>query len=89
MGLDHRFRSVWADNIDVLNDDNVNHEYEYQRYRTRWWTRWVLGQDIYFNTRLTWEFRTWDEPPRKPQEVDFDEALFGSTCVCRISAACR
>ncbi len=76
MGLDHRFRSVWADNIDVLNDDNVNHEYEYQRYRTRWWTRWVLGQDIYFNTRLTWEFRTWDEPPRKPQEVDFDEALF-------------
>ncbi len=76
MGLDHRFRSVWADNIDTLNDENVNHEFEYQRYRTRWWTKWVLGEDVTLNTRLTWEFRTWDEPPRKPQEVDFDEALF-------------
>ncbi len=82
MGLDHRFRSVWGDNIDTLGDDKsevpfqVNHEYEYQRYRTRWWTKWMLGDDVSFNTRLTWEFRTWDEPPRKPQDVDFDEALF-------------
>ena len=76
MGLDHRFRSVWAENIVTLDDDNVNHEWEYQRYRTRWWTKWVLGEDVDFNTRLTWEFRTWDEPRNKDQEMDCDEALF-------------
>ena len=76
MGLDTRFRSVWADNIDTLNDASDNDQFEYQRYRARWSTKWILDDDITFNTRLTWEFRTWDEPPRKPQEVDFDEALF-------------
>ena len=76
MGMDHRFRSIWADNIDRLNDKDRQHQYEFQRYRTRWWTKWTLNDDISFNTRLTWEFRTWDEPPRKPQDVDFDEALF-------------
>jgi hypothetical protein len=76
MGLDHRFRSVWGDNIDTLNGDNRNHEYEYQRYRTRWSTKWALGEDINFNTRLTWEFRTWDEPRGKDVNFDYDEALF-------------
>jgi len=77
MGMDHRFRSIWAENIEKLDDNHdVNHEYEFQRYRTRWWTKWALGEDVDFNTRLTWEFRTYDEPPKKPQDVDLDEALF-------------
>jgi hypothetical protein len=60
----------------TLDDDALGHEHEYQRYRTRWWTKWVLGDDISLNTRLAWEFRTWDEP--RTQDVNFnaDEALF-------------
>jgi hypothetical protein len=76
MGMDHRFRSVWGENIVLLDDDNINHEWEYQRYRTRWWTKWVLGEDVDFRTRLTWEFRTWDEPRSRDVEMDCDEALF-------------
>jgi len=76
MGLDHRFRTVYGENIDTLNHHNRNSRFDYQRYRTRWWTKWGLGEDVDFNTRLTWEFRTWDDPPRKPQDTDLDEALF-------------
>ena len=67
----------------------IDHEHEYERYRTRWWTKWVLGEDVSVNTRLTWEFRTWDEP--RSQDVNFnaDEALFDWFNVnCGTSAAC-
>ena len=76
MGLDFRFRTVYGDNIDTLNTNNAQSRYNFQRYRTRWSTKWVLGENVDFNTRLTWEFRTWADPPRKPRETDFDEALF-------------
>ncbi len=76
MGLDFRFRTIYADNIDTLDKTSDHNRFNFQRYRTRWWTKWILGEDVDFNTRLTWEFRTWDDPPRKPQDVDFDEALF-------------
>jgi alginate export protein len=76
MGLDFRFRSVYADNIDTLDKTSDDNRFNYQRYRSRWSTKWILGEDVDLNTRLTWEFRTWDDPPRKPQDVDLDEALF-------------
>ncbi len=76
MGLDHRFRTVYAENIITLNDDDVNSRRNYQRYRTRWSTKWILGEDIDLNTRLAWEFRTWDEPPSEDRNTNFDEALF-------------
>ena len=76
MGLDFRFRTVYAENIDTLDETSENNRFDYQRYRSRWSTKWILGEDVDFNTRLTWEFRTWDDPPRKPQDVDLDEALF-------------
>ncbi len=76
MGLDFRFRTIYAENIDTLDETSDDNRFDFQRYRTRWSTKWILGQDISFNTRLTWEFRTWDDPPRKPQDVDLDEALF-------------
>ena len=76
MGLDYRFRTIYAENIDTLNKGSDHNRFDFQRYRTRWTTKWLLGEDVSFNTRLTWEFRTWDDPPRKPQDVDFDEALF-------------
>lgn len=76
MGLDFRFRTVTARNITTLDTDNKNNKYNFQRYRTRWSTTWLLDEDLDLNTRMTWEFRTWDEPSSKPQHTDFDEALF-------------
>ena len=76
MGLDFRFRTVYGDNIDTLDETSDDNRFNFQRYRSRWSTKWMLGEDLDFNTRLTWEFRTWDDPPRKPQDVDLDEALF-------------
>jgi len=76
MGLDQRFRTITARNIVTLDTDDKNNKYNFQRYRTRWWTKWLLGDDVDFNTRLIWEFRTWDEPSTKPQHTDFDELLF-------------
>ncbi len=76
MGLDFRFRTVYGDNIDTLNRKSVNNRFNYQRYRSRWSTKWMFGDDLDFNTRMAWEFRTWDDPPRKPQDTDFDEILF-------------
>ena len=95
MGLDFRFRIEYGENWQTLNDSHNpaardrNHEFEYERYRTRWWTKWALG-DVSFNTRLTWEPRTWDEPEYKTwysyarpgddnpnlREFNPDEALF-------------
>lgn len=96
MGLDFRFRIEYGENWNSLNDsdgpdamDDDNHEFEYERYRTRWWTKWAFGEDFSINTRLTWEFRTWDEPEHKTwysytrpgddnpnlRETNLDEAL--------------
>ncbi len=89
MGLDHRFRIEAGRNWDTLNSDSITDDWWYERYRTRWWTKTVLGEDISFNTRLTWEFRTWDEPhaqnivateqfgfQKYDRNTDLDEALF-------------
>ena len=75
MGLDFRFRAVYAENIITLNKDEVD-RWNYLRYRTRWSTKSKLSEDVDFNTRLVWEFRTWDKPSSKPQSTDFDEMIF-------------
>jgi len=36
----------------------------------------MLSDDVDLNSRMVWEFRTWDEPSRKLKETDFDEILF-------------
>jgi hypothetical protein len=90
MGMDHRFRSIWADNIDRLNDKDRQHQYEFQRYRTRWWTKWTLNDDISFNTRLTWEFRTWMNPQGNPKMSTLTRhCSIGSMSAGRMSAAFR
>jgi len=76
MGADFRFRTEYGENWMTLNDHHIDHEREYQRYRPRWWTKWTLGDDATINTRLTWEFRTWDEPRTQDVNFDNDEALF-------------
>lgn len=75
MGLDHRFRTITARNIDTLDTDATQNKWNYQRYRFRWWTKWLINENVDFNARLVWEFRTWDEPNRKPQDTDFDEMI--------------
>jgi len=86
MGLDHRFRIEAGRNWDTLNGDSTTDDWWYERYRTRWWTKSVLGDNITFNTRLVWEFRTFDEPHAQPiagfrfekydRNTVWDEALF-------------
>jgi hypothetical protein len=90
MGLDERLRFTAGENWMTLNDDVQNdHRWMFQRYRTRWWTKWTLSEDVSFNSRLVWEFRTWEQPETKLQYVNprgptnppvtvfnIDEALF-------------
>ncbi len=87
MGLDLRFRIEAGQNWDTLNDDSNAHKWWYERYRTRWWTKSTLSDNISFNTRLVWEFRTYDEPHAVPiaatnsfekydRNMVWDEALF-------------
>ena len=94
MGLDVRLREVYARNIISLNESygddagapftagNWNN-YHWQRYRTRWSTKWAIDEDIDFNTRLTWEFwghvapdQSWFDGFFNEKSYDFDEAIF-------------
>jgi len=96
MGLDLRLREVYARNIFGLNDSfgdvppgpvpgtgpgNWNN-YHWQRYRTRWSTKWAIDEDIDFNTRLVWEFWGHCAPDESfssffnEKSYDFDEAIF-------------
>ena len=74
MGLDFRFRIEYGENWMTLDDDHVANRHEYARYRPRWWTKWILGDHVSFNTRLVWEFRTFDEGGDR--NFNGDEALF-------------
>ncbi len=73
MGLDERLRIEAGENWQTLDpEDNrgTDDRWMYERYRTRWWTKWALSDDISFNTRLVWEFRTWQDPEHKRQFVN-------------------
>ncbi len=76
MGADFRFRQVYGENIDTLDTSGINNYYHFQRYRSRFWNKYKLSNDVDINARLVWEFRTYDNPPKKPQSTDFDEVLF-------------
>jgi len=70
MGLDERLRIEAGENWQTLSDgvrDPADPRWMYERYRTRWWTKWQLDENISFNTRLVWEFRTWQDPEKKTQ----------------------
>jgi len=88
MGLDLRLREVYARNIFSLNESfgdgaggNWNN-YHWQRYRTRWSTKWAIDEDIDFNMRLVWEFWGHAAPDDSfssflsEKSYDFDEAIF-------------
>ncbi|MCX5647087.1 MAG: alginate export family protein [Phycisphaerae bacterium] len=68
MGLDQRLRLEAGQSMQTLNKTMLtDHHYLYERYRTRWWTKWDLDENVSFNTRLVWEFRTWEQPENKNQ----------------------
>lgn len=75
-GFDLRFRTILADNFLTLDDRVDGHRWDFQRYRLRWWQKWMLDEDVDFNWRLVWETRTWAEPGSKPQSWEMDEILF-------------
>jgi len=81
MGADFRFREHYGYDWTALNSDktdskgNEDHKFHFERWRTRWWTTSKLDEDTSINTRLTWEFRTWQEPASKAQDTDFDEVI--------------
>ncbi len=70
MGLDERLRIEAGENWQTLDPDHnkgTDDRWMYERYRTRWWTKWTLDENVSFNTRLVWEFRTWQQPEAKTQ----------------------
>jgi hypothetical protein len=71
-GADFRFRIEYGQNWQTLNDDarGTDHQWNYERYRTRWWTKSALSEDVSINTRLTWETRTWNEPSMRAKRFD-------------------
>ena len=83
MGLDVRLREEYTKNLFRM-DDTDGSDYHWQRYRTRWSTKWAMDDNIDFNTRLTWEF--WGHCAPEPSATvdpffsntnyDFDEAIF-------------
>ena len=91
MGLDIRLREVYASNLFSLDEhwgdasgESWNN-WHWQRYRTRWSTKWALSEDVDFNTRLVWEFWGHCLPERAfapfdpffaDQNFDCDEAIF-------------
>ncbi len=74
--LDVRFREVYAENYTTMTQEGANNYAHYQRYRTRWGSKFNLHDNIDFNMRLTWEFFTWDKPDSRDSAVDFDEMIF-------------
>ncbi len=81
MGADARFREHagynWTglSNRDKAADGSSNHDWHFERYRLRWWTKVKLDKNNDFNTRMTWEFRTYDKPSSQKQSTDFDEII--------------
>jgi hypothetical protein len=94
MGLDLRLRDEYNHNSTSLNDQygddrggvhpskpgNWNEE-NGQRYRMRWSTVWTLAPDVTFNTRLVWEFWTFNterssSKATSEQNLDLREMIF-------------
>ena len=74
MGADVRFREHYGYNWTGLNDDKVDAKGNDARTFISRDTAAAGGQNPSLmkihtiNTRVTWEFRTWDEPASKTQQ---------------------
>jgi hypothetical protein len=96
MGLDMRLRNEYNHNTTSFDNqfgDGVGrnttkktmegnwNEENAQRYRMRWSTMWTLAPDVTFNTRLVWEFWTFNtertsSTTSSDQNLELREAIF-------------
>ncbi len=84
-GADLRLREHLEENL-RLNEDVIDHERHYQRYRARLWanfTPFAELPDLSINTRLVWEFFNFCRPAGVEgtalegiRDTNFDEVLF-------------
>jgi hypothetical protein len=77
LGADFRFRWEYQFDVFTLNSGLPEHEYSYQRYRMRVWTKIHPVEQLDFNVRLTSEPRTYLKPDRMSGCVS-DEFIFDS-----------
>jgi hypothetical protein len=65
-------------NLDTLKDDSTGRvsNWNFTLNRFRWGTKTKISDDIEFNHRWVWEFRTWDGPDTYDKNVDFDEIVW-------------
>jgi hypothetical protein len=75
---DIRLRQIygnqWYLDNDVSNGGKDGH-HNFGRYRLRIGELIEVDEDITIDGRLTWEFRSWDDPDGKDNHVDGDEAI--------------
>jgi len=84
LGLDLRIRQVYAENMfsldqqfgDTASKNKNRNIWRYGRYRARLSAKAALSENVDINTRLVWEFRDWNSPAYKNQDIDFDEGIF-------------
>ncbi|MFI4910721.1 MAG: alginate export family protein [Sedimentisphaeraceae bacterium JB056] len=74
---DIRLRHTYGDEW-FLNDKVQEGNWNFARYRVRVGEKIELDENMMFDVRLTWEFRSWDDPtgPGKASHMDGDEAIF-------------
>ncbi len=76
-GADLRAREEYFNNAINLNKEAANHEYNFQRYRSRLWATVTPVDNIDINARLVWEPRHYCKPDSKPNwatnDVLFDQ----------------
>lgn len=72
---DARWEWLNAWNIDTLKNNSASRQskWNFTINRFRLGTKTAITEDVDFNHRWVWEFRTWDGPDRYQKEVDFSE----------------
>jgi len=73
-GAAMRLRQESFENAYTLSDQDPNNVYSYQRYRFQLWNDLKPLPPLTLNTRLAWEFRTYQEPASKEGPA-WDEIL--------------
>ncbi len=76
LSFDQRLREIWGDKFIIPDRSSANHEYHFQRIRSRLGAKWSMFEDVDVNARLIWEWRNWCKPDSRDSNVEFDEALF-------------
>ncbi len=74
-GADLRMREIYQNDHITLNNNVPGHEWHWQRYRTRLWSKVTPLKNFEINSRLVWEFRNFCQPEGR-RNFDGSDALF-------------